>query len=176
MSPSSEKLRKVFVLSLVILFFFPFSSGIGNRIGLLWAANLTVKAVVSPRLHMTTIFQKPEIIVTLADLRKGYVEVKEASIFEVESNCPEGYLLAFQGSLGPYQEIHVQGLSTPLQLESNNALIHQPYSDKKKETFSLSYRLILRPEIDPGTYAWPYIISVQPLENWDRFRKKRKEG
>ena len=144
-----------------------------ETVPVLWAAELNVRATVPPHLHLNILYQLPEITISQPDVQRGYLELPSASLFEVESNNPNGYLLAFEGSLGPFKEVHIQGLNNPAQLENGNAFILQPYTRLKKETIELSYRGILSKNITPGLYPWPFTISVQPVENLDYRKKKR---
>jgi hypothetical protein len=134
---------------------------------------ITVKAVVSPRLHLKVLYQLPEITIAKPDIQRGFMELPSASRLEVESNNPGGYLLAFQGSLGPFKEVHIKGLDNPVQLESGNAFILQPYTRNSSITIELSYKGILNDKVTPGTYSWPFSISAQPIEYQDhKIRKK----
>lgn len=135
--------------------------------------NITVKAVVTPRLRLKVIYQQPEITLTKPDIERGYIVLPSASLLEVESNNPSGYLLAFEGSLGPFKEVHIQGLDRPVQLDSGNAFIRQPYTRNGKMVVELSYRGILPENANPGTYSWPFSISAQPIEYLDFQRKKK---
>jgi hypothetical protein len=167
------KRNLTFCLILWVCLFFAFFPLFNDKRASLGAAEIVVKANIPPRLHMKTLYQRPEITISQPDIQKGYLELPSASLFEVECNNPNGYLLAFEGSLGPCREVHIQGLNNPVQLESGNAFVLQPQIRLKKETIELSYRCILSKNISPGMYSWPFSISVRPVEYMDSLRKKR---
>ena len=173
MSISKLKNFILFLAAFVTVFFFVSFPASKETIPVLRAANIVIKTTVSPRLNLKILYQMPEITITQHDIRRGYLELPSASLFEVESNNPNGYLLSFEGSLGPFREIHIQGLDNPAQLEYGNAFILQPYNRQKKVTIELSYRGILSENTKPGTYSWPFSISAQPVEHLDYRRKKR---
>ncbi|OGP49372.1 MAG: hypothetical protein A2Y79_09610 [Deltaproteobacteria bacterium RBG_13_43_22] len=124
-------------------------------------ARLTVSSRVLPYIQVNLISQVSEIQITEADIQRGYLDVPSASRLEVKTNSPSGYMLAFEGSLWPFKEVRIQGLASPLQLNSGQAVVFQP-SVKGKVSMNLSYRFILSENTQPGSYAWPLSISVHP--------------
>jgi hypothetical protein len=153
------KLRSC-VAALVAAVFFTAFLGVQETYAVTSTAKLTVSVRVLPYLQFNLLSQVSEITVTEADIQRGYLDVRSASRLELKTNSTAGYLLAFEGTLWPFQAIQVQGLANPLQLNSGNAVVHQP-SVKGKVTMDLSYRFILSPDTQPGSYAWPLSISVQ---------------
>lgn len=123
---------------------------------------ITVSARVLVRTSLKMLHQVPEITITSADIRKGYIEIKSGSRIEVKSNNPAGYTLTFQGVGWPFREIHIHGFSNEVQISSNNAFIHQPYV-RGPNTIELSYRLVLSDNVKSGTYSWPLSIVSQPI-------------
>lgn len=123
------------------------------------SSEITVTARVEPRASLKMIYQSPEIIVRDTDILKGYVEVQGGSRIELKSNSPAGYLLAFEGLGGPFKEVQIQGLGKDVQIGTGSGWIAQPYS-KGAVTLDLSYRFILSENSQPGTYAWPLMMSA----------------
>jgi len=124
---------------------------------------INVKVKVSHRVHLKVIYQLPQITITEEDIQRGFIDVPSASRLEVTNTNPAGYLLAFEGTLGPFKEVHIQGLANPAQLNSGNAFILQPYTRKSRRTMELSYRCLLSEDTKPGSYSWPFSISAQTL-------------
>lgn len=126
------------------------------------SAKITVSATVLARASLKILHQASELVVTNADISRGYVDVSAASRIEVTNNSRAGYLLAFEGLAAPFREMYVQGLGNEVQISSGIGLIRQKYT-KGTVTTELSYRFVLAEKAEPGTYAWPVVISAQPL-------------
>lgn len=126
------------------------------------STKITVTATVQARAIMKVIRRPAELVVTNADVLRGYVEAPVATRFEVKNNSPAGYLLTFDGLSVPFKEVHVHGLGRDVQISFGGGWIPQPYA---RGTFmmELSYRFILSENARPGTYAWPVSISVSPM-------------
>ena len=124
-------------------------------------AKLTVSTRVLPYFQVNLLSQVPEIQITEADIQRGYLDVRSASRLTVKTNSNNGYMVAFEGTLWPFKEIQIQGLASPVQLNSGHAVVYQP-SVKGNVFMELSYRFILSDNTQPGSYAWPLSISVQP--------------
>jgi len=128
-------------------------------------AKITVSATVAPRATLKVVHQRPELVITGADIARGYVDVPSASRIEVRNNSPAGYLLVFEdrdGFLQAFDQVQVRGLGTEVQIGRSGGWIPQPYS-RGTETMELSYRFILMKHARPGTYAWPLTVTTRPL-------------
>lgn len=125
------------------------------------SGKVTVSARVVPQSQLKLLYQKSEITITTADIKRGYIVIRAASKFQVKNNNPQGYLLIFQGATNLFKAIHVKGMGNELQLESGGGFVLRPYM-KSNETVELSYRFFLSENVQPGTYKWPLTISAQP--------------
>jgi hypothetical protein len=124
---------------------------------------VTVTATVLARATLKILYQAPELVVTNADIIRGYVEVKGASHIAVKNNNRAGYLLAFEGLSRPFKEVYVNGgMGAEVQISSGGGWIHQPYT-QGPVPMELSYRFVLAENAQPGTYAWPLSLSASPL-------------
>lgn len=128
-------------------------------------SSVTVTATVKAQTTLKVLYQNPELVITNADISRGYVSVPSASRIEVKNNNPAGYLLVFDGTNGhfrPFNEVYVQGMGKDIQIGSEGGWIPQPYT-RGAVTMELSYRFILSKGAQPGTYVWPLTISGRPL-------------
>jgi hypothetical protein len=105
--------------------------------------------------------QRTEMVITQADVARGYVEVQGATRIEVKNNNPGGYFLSFDGLGGPFKEIYIQGLGAEVQLAPHGGFIPQPFT-RSAVVKELSYRFFLTDHAEPGTYSWPLQISARP--------------
>lgn len=128
-------------------------------------SRVVVSATVKAYTILKVLYQRPELVITNADIFRGYVEVNAASRIEVKNNNPAGYLLVIDGSNGhlrPFNEIQVKGLANDVRISPGGGWIPQPYA-RGAVTMELSYKFILSKDVQPGTYAWPLTISGRPL-------------
>jgi hypothetical protein len=123
---------------------------------------IAVTAVVKAYATLKFLRQVSEIVVSKADINCGYVDVPAASLIEIRSNSLEGYLLTFEGLNWPFRDVRVDGLLNELLISGNAGLIQQPYQ-RGIMLRELSYRFFIAEKVQPGTYAWPLMISVRPL-------------
>lgn len=126
------------------------------------SARIEVRATVAARTTVNVLRQVPTLVVTNADVARGYVEVADASRIEVRSNRPDGYFLAFDVAPGLVRAVTVRGLGRDVQVEPGGALVEQPPA-RRAQVLDLSFRFQLADGARPGTYAWPVSISTPPI-------------
>lgn len=129
------------------------------------SAKLTVTATVQARASLKVLFQSPELVVTNADVARGFVEVGPASRIEIRNNNPAGYFLVFEGMGGPirpFKDVHVRFPGREVQIDFSGGMVAQPDSGRGSVTMELSYRFALTEDARPGTYSWPLSMSVVP--------------
>ncbi len=129
------------------------------------AAKIAVMATVLPHTDFRVMRQAAEIVITNVDIERGYVDASNASLIQVKNNSPSGYLLVFEGAGRGrgFREVHVRGLGRNIVLSSGNGWVAQPYAGKTPVVMELSYRFLLADGLQPGTYSWPLVISINPL-------------
>ncbi len=128
-------------------------------------AKIAITATVRQHTSMQVLNQANELVVTNADIKRGYVEVVAASRINVKTNNRAGCLLAFEmmdGYNGIFNEVFVRIGSREVQLSQGGGWIQQPYI-QGGVTQDLSYRFALSKDAQPGTYNWPFMISVLPI-------------
>ncbi len=130
------------------------SASLGN-------AKVTVSATVLARASMQVVRQPSQLVVTEADVRRGFVEADAASIIELKSNSQAGCLLTFESHSLPTKETVVRGLGRDVSIGPHGGMIAQRVQGDM--TTVLSFRFILADGAQPGTYAWPLALSVSPM-------------
>jgi hypothetical protein len=126
---------------------------------------VTVSATILKRASLQVLAQPSSVLVTAADIARGYVDVPAASQVAVRSNAPAGYLLEFASQGDFMRQILVRGLETDVQLSPAGGMVSQRAAGKgvTKATLALGYRFLLSESAQEGTYAWPMRLSVVPL-------------
>jgi hypothetical protein len=154
--------QKLLASALVALLSFSGMGLVPELVGLITGKKIVVSTTVLPRATLKVISQPQKLVVTKADISRGYVEVKSAVRLEVKNNSRAGYLLVFEGKGMQFKEVYVQGLGSDVRITQGGGWIPQPYIPKISE-LDLSFKFILTEESKPGTYEWPLEISVRPL-------------
>ncbi|HSQ77391.1 MAG TPA: hypothetical protein VLN91_00730, partial [Nitrospirota bacterium] len=125
------------------------------------STTLHVSAVVLPRADLHIIKQPTELVLTDADVRRGYVEIDAASMLELKSNSRAGCLLSFAANGFPFEEASVNVMGRVVVLGPGGGLVTVPVIGRT--TVALDYRFVLGKGTKPGTYEWPFSLSVSPL-------------
>lgn len=126
------------------------------------SALMSVRVQVLARTLLNIESQPPSLVLTAADLARGYVEVPAVSRIRVRSNDPNGYLLAFDVTAGPFTAIEVTGLGPAARISANGGWLARPFAGTQPVTSELTYRFLLASNVQPGTYAWPVSLSAMP--------------
>jgi hypothetical protein len=132
-----------------------------SQAGAAETAKLSVMARVATFFRMQVEHQAAALTVTASDIRRGYVDVPAASNFSVFTNSQGGFIIDFL----PRGEIFLSAIVTGLQglveigAQGGSALHNTPYG--RTTVHRLGYRFMLRPDLQPGDYAWPLVISVR---------------
>ncbi|MFQ5465563.1 MAG: hypothetical protein ACE5EI_06520 [Thermodesulfobacteriota bacterium] len=125
--------------------------------------SISVMASVRPLATLKVLNQPGEVVITYADITRGYVDVTAPSRLQVRNNSPAGYLMVFEYSDWAFSEVRVMGLGTDVVFRSGASWVARPYVGKGPSIVELRYRFLLSKNIEPGTYAWPVKTSVEPL-------------
>jgi hypothetical protein len=121
---------------------------------------IRVNAVVLARTQLKPLRQPSMLVITEADIQRGYVSVSGASLFEIWSNDPAGCVLTFESSDFPFREAAVSVMGREIIIYPTGGMIFMPV--RGRQQIALDYRFILTTEAQPGTYAWPLSVSVNP--------------
>ena len=98
---------------------------------------------------MKVVFQTQELVITQADILRGYVEIRSAEHIEIRNNNLSGYLLVFEGLNGLFKEVIVKGLGDEISITSDGGWVAQPYNGRDPlmiKAISLYCRKKLSPE------------------------------
>jgi len=109
------------------------------------------------------VFQTQELVITQADILRGYVEIRSAEHIEIRNNNLSGYLLVFEGLNGLFKEVIVKGLGDEISITSDGGWVAQPYNGRDPLMIELSYKFILSEKAQPGTYTWPLMVYASPI-------------
>lgn len=128
---------------------------------------VTVSGTVLARASIRFIDPVPELVITQADLSKGVIDSLESFRIEIKNNSSKGYLLVFdrmKGSLDLFSEVWMGGFGREIRIERGRSEIAMPSEGPKSVVKEIRYRFILSNDAQPGTYRWPILLSVKPVE------------
>lgn len=126
---------------------------------------LTVSATVLKHASLNVLAQPSSVVVTEADISRGYVDVPTPAQVAIKSNTAGGYLLEFASQGDFMRQILVRGLANDVQLSPAGGAVMRPSSGTgvTKTTLALGFRFVLAESARQGTYPWPIRLSVTPL-------------
>jgi hypothetical protein len=124
---------------------------------------IVVSATVVARVSQSVIRQVSRFSVTQEDIRRGFVEISSGTILQIKTNSRNGYMLYFEGENEIFKEVSVVDRGRTTVLSPNGGFVHQTASPGNVEIKDLSYRLLLREDIQPGTYPFPFRVKASLL-------------
>ncbi len=128
-------------------------------------AKLTVTATILKRASLQVLAQPASVVVTAADIARGYVDVPSPLQIMVQNNSRDGYMLTFESQADFMRQTLVRGMGNDVQLEATGGSIAQAASGRgmQKTTLDLGFRFIFAESARQGVYAWPMRLSVTPI-------------
>jgi hypothetical protein len=127
------------------------------------SSRTTITEEIQRLTSLKVVFQTQELVITQADIKRGYVEITSAEHIEIQNNNLSGYLLVFEGLNGLFKEVVVTGLGDEVSITPDGGWITQPYNGRDPVMIKLSYKFILSEQAQPGTYSWPLVVYASPI-------------
>lgn len=126
---------------------------------------LNVTANVLKRASLSVLAQPVAVVITTADVRRGYVDAPDSVHLSIRNNSAEGYLLDFASEGDFIRRIQVTGLGNEVQMGPAGGLVPQSGATSRpvNAMVSLTFRFILSDAAKPGTYPWPMRLSASPM-------------
>lgn len=126
---------------------------------------LSVTAGILKHASLKVLAQPGSVVVTAADVARGYVDVPAPAQVAVQNNSLGGYLLSFSSQGDFMRQILVRGLGADVQLSPSGGDVAQGAGGRGmvRTTLNLAFRFVLSDSAKQGVYAWPMQLSVTPL-------------
>lgn len=127
-------------------------------------AKLIVTATILKHASLKVLAQPASVVVTAADIARGYVDVPAPAQLAVRNNS-DAFMLSFSGEGDFMQHILVRGLGTDVQLGPAGGFVTQPSPGQGAVTsrLDLGFRFVLSESARQGVYPWPLQMSVSSL-------------
>jgi len=126
-------------------------------------AELGVSVVVAPVAVMRVEHQASQLVLTEADVARGYVDVPMASRLAVRTTSPAGYVLDFFTRLPLFTSVSVTSSAGRIAFGSDGGTLVARGRPVRGVTTILNYRFRLGRNTKAGAYPWPLAISIRPL-------------
>lgn len=102
--------------------------------------------------------------ISVADLRRGYIDVAQPTQLTVRSNSANGFALDVLTVAPMLSSMVVQGLNSDLALGADGGTIVQRWHKPQAVNLSLKFRFALVRGLAAGNYPWPVRLAVRPLD------------
>lgn len=127
------------------------------------SAVMQVSATVIANARLQTSHQTTQLVISAADIARGFVQVPGASRFSVITNSRIGYVIEVHPLASWFESVQVTGMGGATLMGAEGGSIIQRGVLPSKLAHELSFRFALRPDARPGSYPWPLLLSVRAL-------------
>ncbi len=120
--------------------------------------NATTKVI--PVVKYEFLYQQNNLVITSADIERGFIDINNGVIINVKTNSLNGYMLniAFDSTLFNEIIISDENISSPV--KEGFGELHMPFHGKSYLTKELTFRFYFSANTEPGTYQWPVAIAA----------------
>jgi hypothetical protein len=126
-----------------------------------FAVSATVRAVANIELQSAPAY----LLISDADVERGYIDVVQPTQFTVRSNSESGFALEVMTVAPMLSSMTIAGLNSDLYLGAEGGTIVQRWQKPQSVRISLRFRLALAPGLQAGNYPWPVRLAVRPLDS-----------
>lgn len=127
------------------------------------SAKIAISATVLGRASLQVLAQPAGVVVTPADIARGYVDIPVPAHVAIQTNSRTGYVLDFASQGDFVRQILVRGLANDVQLSPSGGTVVQTTSGATRATLALGFRFMLAETTQQGIYPWPVRLSVTAL-------------
>lgn len=127
-------------------------------------SDLAVSVTVLPVAKIEHESAPSALQISAADLRRGFIDVAQPTLFTVRSNSPTGFELQVLTVTPVLSSMIVDGLNSELALGAEGGSIVQRWEKPQSLNLALKFRFALAPGLVAGNYPWPVRLAVRPLQ------------
>ena len=123
---------------------------------------LQVSVNVTPVARLEAAAPAP-LLITSADLARGFVDTPHPLRLHVYSNSRSGFALDVATQSPWFTAVAIEGLDAQVTLGAEGGTIVQRWQGTPSRALELRMRFRLEPGLVPGLYAWPLLLRARPL-------------
>lgn len=124
---------------------------------------IAVSATVTANAVMQVEYQAQQLVVTPADVARGYCDAPAASRVRVSSNSRTGYFISILSRLAIFKSVRIDTPDASAQIGREGGAIAQHGRHGKDLLTQMTYRFTLAEGVAPGTYPWPLALDVRAI-------------
>ena len=125
------------------------------------SGQMRVSVQVMARVNVRLEAQPAQVVVTSADVKRGYLDLPAPIVFHAQTNSRQGYLLQVSNGSTDFSEVQLSFAQAAINV-AQESWIARPYVPGG-EVVSMNARLRLSSNLAPGSYPLPISISATPL-------------
>ena len=126
-------------------------------------ATFAVGATVLPHTAVTYAAAPSAIVISPADVRRGYIDVATPTRLELSVNDPRGFAIDVWPAAGLVAAMSVRGAGAEVAFGRDGGSIVQRSLHGGAISVTLTWRFVLDAGLTPGRYPWPLQLAVRPL-------------
>ena len=125
-------------------------------------STFSVNVVVQP---VTRVDQAnhSNLVISESDVARGYIEVNDPVAMRIASNSERGFALDVLPVNDVFSNVVVRGMGSEVALGADGGMIVQRWQHAQTVSVNLKFQFALRPDTQPGEYAFPLHMAVRPL-------------
>jgi hypothetical protein len=125
-------------------------------------AYMPVSATVLAYSKVSLLHTPDALVITGDDVRRGFVDVDDATALSIRSNNPRGHLLTLAAESPMLASMQVRSRIATSTFGARGGSLAVPLSAEARP-LEFSVRFVLSEQARPGVYAWPLSVMVDPL-------------
>jgi hypothetical protein len=123
---------------------------------------VSVRVLARATLNVSS--QPPDVVISQADVQRGFVDVAEPMHLEISTNDPTGYVLLVLPQSPWFSQVTVRSAGGEVTLGNEGGTVVERGRTAPTTSLELTWRFALAPDMVPGRYPWPLHLAVQPLQ------------
>ena len=126
-------------------------------------AMLAVSAFVVPSTKVEVVSALATLDVTPDDVKRGYVEVRDASRLRITSTSREGFRVDVHPRVPMFRSVEVTLDGMRASIGRDGGAVSAPGRRGRNQLARVDYRFELAEGVVPGRYPWPVALQARPF-------------
>jgi hypothetical protein len=156
------RLQRQLMIAACVAALFPMGRGFtGHAEAAQARAQMSVTATVVDSVSIRAVYQAQSLVLTVEDVRRGYVDVPSGSKFEIRNKGP--CLFEFRPLADIFSSVKITGPQAVAEFgAAGGSMIHTAGAEGAGQV-AVNYRFALARGVSPGAYGWPLALTVLPM-------------
>jgi len=126
-------------------------------------AMLAVSAFVVPTTKVEVVSALSTLDVTADDVKRGYVEVRDAARLRITSTSREGFRVDVHPRVPMFRSVEVTLDGMRASIGRDGGALSAPGRRGRNQLARVDYRFELAEGVVPGRYPWPVALQARPF-------------